>query len=42
MKNKIMKFIIVCLCGMELEVADHDTVECPDCHREYDDRGVRI
>ncbi len=31
---------IICLCNMELEVEDGNTVECPDCGRVYDDRGV--
>ena len=39
---KPRKFIIVCICNMELEVEDIGTVECPDCHRVYDDRGVLI
>ena len=37
-----MTFTIVCICNMELEVEDGDTVKCPDCGRVYDDRGVLI
>jgi hypothetical protein len=35
-------FEIECLCGMPLEVEDDGIVECPDCGRIYDDRGMLI
>ena len=35
-------FIIICICNMELEVEENGTVQCPDCGREYDDRGVEL
>jgi len=35
-------FEIECLCGMPLEVENDGIVECPDCGRIYDDRGMLI
>ena len=35
-----MTFDIVCICETDLEVEDMDTVQCPNCGRIYDDRGI--
>ena len=37
-----MYFHILCLCNTDLEVEDGDTIQCENCGRIYDDKGILI
>jgi len=38
--HKINVYTVICLCNTELEVEENSIVECFNCGRSIDDRGV--
>lgn len=31
---------VLCICNTEIEVEENSVAECPNCHKEIDDKGV--